>query len=370
MVVGGGPAGAVTAALLARHGIQVALINADRGNGLTIGEALPPAARPTLTRFGLDSALDDRAHLRSPGNVSAWGSDVPQVTDFVFSPYGDGLHLDRACFDADLRDVAAASGARLLSGLWDARSATERGADRGTVRVIVDCTGRSSTVARTRGASIDRLDRLVAVVGVLMPRIDSADSDARTYVASVSDGWWYSALLPDGRRVAAFHTDVDLVSPAIRHDPVSWHAMLLKAPSIGSLVHEAGARAPETLRVLAADSRRLRQPQARGTPTRRVRPALQPVLVAAGDAAMAFDPLSSQGILSAIQSAEESVAEVLACLSGDSEAVARTSAVRGQVAEERWSRYVERLRVAYRDEQRWPDSPFWARRHARSAAPL
>ena len=363
VVVGAGPAGAVAATLLARRGVRVALIHAERGHGPIIGEVLPPAARPTFLELGLGSALEDRAHLRSPGNVSAWGSDVPQMTDFVFSPYGDGLHLDRACFDAHLRTVAAASGARVLSGTWDVRRVSASGRDPGPIRVIVDCTGRSAAVARAAGASIDRLDRLVAVAGVLEPRSESADVDARTFVASVSDGWWYSALLPDGRRVAAFHTDVDLLSRDARLDPRAWHGMLLRAPLVGSLVRSSGAHPPPTLRVLAADSRRLVRPRPTVEPPLPARRG-DPELVVAGDAAMAFDPLSSQGILSAIQSAEEAAAEVLASLGGDRDAVAGASAGRADAAGDRWLRYVERLVRAYGDERRWPEAPFWARRHA------
>lgn len=331
-----------------------------------MGEVLPPVARPTLLRLGLISILEDPAHLRSPGTVSAWGSDVPVEQDFLYSPYGDGLRLDRACFDAHLRDIAAASGVRVVPGTWDVRRAPFDDRDHATLRVIVDGTGRSSAVARGRGATIARLDRLVAVAGLLRPRSVSADADARTFVASVADGWWYSALLPDGRRVAAFLTDVDLLSREVRRDPKAWHEALLGAPLIGSLVRRSGARPPETLRAVAADLRRLIPPHGDAAAAAAARG--EPLLAVVGDAAMAFDPLSSQGILSAIQSAEEAVAMVLASLGGRHDAVAEALARRSLADGERWSRYVGRLASAYGDEVRWPDAPFWARRHSWSDA--
>jgi flavin-dependent dehydrogenase len=366
VVLGGGPAGAVTSALLARAGVRVALIHADRGSRSPVGEVLPPAARPTLLRLGLTRILEDPAHLRSPGTVSAWGSDVPVEQDFLYSPYGDGLRLDRACFDAHLRDIAAASGVRVVPGTWDVRRAPVDNQDHGTVRVMVDGTGRSAAVARGRGATIARLDALVAVAGLLTPGSVSADADARTFVASVRDGWWYSALLPNGRRVAAFLTDVDLLSREMRRDPTALHAALLRVPIIGSLVRRSGARPPETLRVLAADSRRIVPPprDAAADPG----PRAGPEVVVVGDAAMAFDPLSSQGILSAIESAEEAVGVVLASLGGTHEAAADALARRSLADRERWSRYVARIAGAYADESRWPDAPFWARRRSWSDA--
>ena len=366
VVVGGGPAGAIVATLLARASVRVALRWKRSGQSPAIGEVLPPAARPTLVRLGLGGVLEDRAHLRCPGTVSAWGSATAQSIDSLFSPYGDGLHLDRARFDAQLLASAEAAGARVIEATWDARDERWDGTGAGgaILPVMVDCTGRAAAVARAAGAVVERLDALVAVAGVLSPRSPFADTDARTYLESVGDGWWYSALLPDGRRMAAFHTDADLLSPDVRLDPAVWQANLFRTNLIGPLVRDAGAAAPDSLRLLAADSRRLGWPPKHDLSGSVARSSVRgPALLAVGDSAMAFDPLSSQGILSAIQSAEEAVPQIQALVSGDVSAAASRSAGRTEAARERWSRYVKRLAEAYADERRWPDAPFWERRH-------
>ena len=56
-MVGAGPAGAVTALLLARWGARVALVQdaADGAARPVVGEVLPPAMRPALARLGLDA---------------------------------------------------------------------------------------------------------------------------------------------------------------------------------------------------------------------------------------------------------------------------------------------------------------------------
>src|SRR4028118_1738065 len=48
-------------------------------------------------------------------------------------------------------------------------------------------------------------------------------ADTYTLVEAMPDGWWYSALLADGRLAAAFMTDVDLLAPALApRAPAAW----------------------------------------------------------------------------------------------------------------------------------------------------
>jgi flavin-dependent dehydrogenase len=365
VVVGAGPAGAVAATLLARQGVRVVLQDRERHPVQALGEVLPPAARLTFDRLGLGRLLDEDAHLPSPGTVSAWGADTPRETDFLFSPYGPGLHLDRARFDARLREIAVAAGARVRQETWGVSRPDGAPRTDPPARSILDCTGRVAAVMRSRGATWQKLDMLVAISGLLAPGPGSPDVDARTFVASVAGGWWYSALLPGGRRIATFQTDADLLPRPVARDPGTWFACLVDVPVIGSIVRDTGARPPPSLRVSAADSRRLVSPRYRPAAAAPASISNDPPAIAAGDAAMAFDPLSSQGILSAVQSAEDAVDVVLAILSGDERAVMAASARRADADRGRWSRYVTRLDEAYRDEQRWHAAPFWARRHAR-----
>jgi flavin-dependent dehydrogenase len=85
--------------------------------------------------------------------------------------------------------------------------------------------------------------------------------------------------------------------------------------------------------------------------------------LAVGDAAMAFDPLSSQGLFHALYTGLTSAEAVARAV--DPEAGASAEAVPSLEAV--WSAYRETARHIYGSELRWADRPFWRNRHQRMA---
>ena len=175
VVVGGGPAGTVTAITLARLGQRVLLVD-DSAGGFKIGEALAPAALPLLRDLGVMERFLADGHRPSYGNISAWGSSEAQCTDFVFNPYGHGWHLDRTRFDAMFQDQARIFGTEVLSEARFTHAEQEKGGWCITLRIgeawrrsakvhanwLIDATGRRAVVARRLGVERLHEDRLVA----------------------------------------------------------------------------------------------------------------------------------------------------------------------------------------------------------------
>lgn len=353
VVIGGGPAGAAAALTLARSGVVVALLDAGAKRHPPVGETLPPAVRPALDRLGLRAALSTEGHLPSIGSWSAWGGAEPWGHDQIFNRFGHGWHIDRRRFDALLREAARAAGASVAVGASVVASDRLAGGgyrmrlDDGTeitASIVLDASGRSACFARQRGVRRRALDRLVALVGYVVRRSDAEAEPAATLVEATADGWWYSAPLPQDRLVTICMSDADLVR-GIGVSTERWLERLSAATHTGAraLRYGAGLAGPPV--VVPASSSRLER-------------FGDIDWLAVGDAAATQDPLSSEGILVAIESGLEAAAAAARVLRGDRDGLAVAAAQR----ETRWQAYLDQLGRHYKMERRWPDAPFWQRR--------
>jgi flavin-dependent dehydrogenase len=199
--------------------------------------------------------------------------------------------------------------------------------------MLIDATGRKSSIARKLGCRGQVVDRLIGVMA-LLPRSDAAQW---TLIEAVENGWWYSAPIPGDRMVLAYMTDSDLWRKS------GWCDSLKSAPLT---LERAGAiEVTHPIHIVSAASV-LRQP-VRG-----------PNWIAAGDAALAFDPLSGRGVHKAIESGLRAAEAIARYFEGDST---------GMVEYEDWTvqsfrSYLATRHRFYSSVERWPGSPFWARR--------
>jgi len=268
LVVGAGPAGLTAARLLALKGRTVVV--ADPG-GVAANrlELLAPASLATVAAVGLEPLLDDpRVARRCHGIRRRRASGAPEYEDFLRHPGCAGYVVDRAYFDARLRATALAAGVKFLrlraTGTTLDGGVICRDCDSGARRIVhadavIDATGRAAAIARRRGARVTARDRMIAELMEDAVADASADTASWLDYRSVESSWSYRIDGPGGRSQ-------------------SWR------------VRASGAAAGDTLLSVDASMHVLSEAAGEGW-------------IAVGDAAIAFDPIASQGLFNALSSA-------------------------------------------------------------------
>ena len=117
LIVGGGPAGSVAAATLARAGVNCVLMERDGFPRYHIGESLLPSVLTVLDAIDLRSTVERYGFVRKFGGLFRWGPE-PKPWRLVFGEL-EGLknyafQVIRSEFDELLLRHAAVCGAKVL----------------------------------------------------------------------------------------------------------------------------------------------------------------------------------------------------------------------------------------------------------------
>lgn len=354
VVVGGGPAGLAAAAVSARAGQTVTVLERGDPGDFRVGETLGAEVGARLRELGAWHAMAPVLGAQEPfvSVASAWGAEDLEERSTIFHPLGAGWHVDRACFDRGLLDwarslgaeVRAKTGTCIVAREQEGFVVTPRRGDAVWARRLIDASGRgapaSAAVSTRRWLAHDRQ---VAILRTMRPG-PGADPGPGLTLEAVEEGFWYASRLADGTFLAVLLTDADLL------------------PTLGPTRDERFARALARTRHTSA--------RARGStplgPTRTFRsdsgrliPDRGDAWRALGDAALATDPLGGNGVARALKGVLEAGADLDAPFDP-----AR--------AEQRFSDYLDQRAEFYWLEARWPGAPFWARRRPVDAegAPL
>ncbi|MEZ6097119.1 MAG: NAD(P)/FAD-dependent oxidoreductase [Pirellulaceae bacterium] len=115
LVIGAGPAGSSTAALVAEQGYSTLLLERDKMPRFHVGESLMPETYWAFERLGVLHELD-RIGFTKKNGVQFVTSDDKETRPFIFSEYderecAETWHVQRAEFDQMLYDTAYNRGA-------------------------------------------------------------------------------------------------------------------------------------------------------------------------------------------------------------------------------------------------------------------
>lgn len=364
-VVGGGVAGASAVIALRQADINVLWIRPPWQAGLhKVGESLAPAANPILASLGLSEIVSNSNHRRANATFSAWGQAALVERNSAVHLEGAGSIIDRVRFEEDLSLLANASGATMLEDkLQSIHEApqdqwwTLQLSSNETVkaRFLIDATGRNQVIGRDRvrceEAAIETVDHLAAAYGFLRQKDDcNVIPTPATLLETVEDGWWYASLLPTGHLTINFYSDPDILPHGLTKSLPVWQDLIQQTQHIAYWIEDAEFVIDSPPKLTSAATRCL-------TPAAAISRQSNG-WAAIGDAAVAFDPLSAHGMTTALWAAARMKDVVQAYLADDHQVLASYAAA----VDNGWRDYIKQRDSLYKQEKRFQDCEFWARR--------
>lgn len=342
LIAGGGPAGLAAAIALAERKVPVTVVDPSEAATASRGELLAHGGAQIMQRLGLGQVLTDALLICDV--VSHWGDAGLQSHG---THPGLGLHgwgLDRSALATAMIGRAEQLGVKLCKGRitrtsnsqagWIATTETPAGRETQHADYVIDATGRPAHIARRHAATIFHGPALVAVLW----QMDSAQ-DATMQAEATPEGWWYKVPHKTGGTVG-FVTD----ATTAKRITAAPSAFLNQARVSLSLISLEGISS----RPWSMDCRSALLDQTSGTGW-----------LATGDAAAAFDPITSQGLFNALSAGFFAGNAAADTLSGDVDAPKVYDTLLLRTVDRTYA--TTHLQYAARPF----DTPFW-RHHARA----
>ncbi len=302
-VIGGGPAGATIARRLSQMGWRVGVLERRTFPRPHVGESLPPSILPLLDYLQIRQRVEGAGFIRCNDAVIHWAGELRSQPTATVEP---GFQVDRGQFDQLLLQSAVETGAlifqpataekpvRRLPGKWliPVQSPSHRFTI--SARFIVDASGRALWHRCRRQRTAPRTLALYAYWS------KPSDWSDETRVEAGMGHWYWGAPLPDGTVNATVFVDPQFLTNQ-GHDFTAIYRELLQKSNLLSHC----ARQSLASEIQACDATSLIADESVG-----------PDWIRIGDANFTIDPLSSQGVQTAIASAIRGAVVVNTLLAG------------------------------------------------------
>ncbi|MCZ6727437.1 MAG: NAD(P)/FAD-dependent oxidoreductase [Acidobacteria bacterium] len=354
IVVGGGPAGATVATLVAEAGHNVLLLERSAEPQFKVGESLMPATYWSLKRLGVLERVRATAFPKK-WSVQFFNHEGVGSRPFYFHEFSDEessqtWQVLRSEFDEILLDNAVEKGVAVQRGvsvrrvLFDgerARGARLRRQDGSQLevgaRVVVDATGQSALLARQLGIrdfepNLRNVSYYTHYEGA---RLDDGIDAGATLILRTADrqAWFWFIPLPDERASVGVVGPVEsLVEGRVGNPQTVFAEELAKCPRLEERLVDARQLTP--MKAIRDFSYYARQVAGEGW-----------VLV--GDAFGFIDPIYSSGVFLALKSGEMAADAIVEALAADAPTAANLGSFEDELR--RGTEALRQLVYAYYD---------------------
>lgn len=263
IVVGGGPAGAALAGLLAGDGIETVVLERGVHPGAHVGEALAPSTNLVFERLGLFDKLDDAGFVRRIG--TAWNDPRAPLGTFteigLFGPPARGprsftYHVERDELDTIMLRHAHERGAKVLQGVEARRVLFRDGAAVGVhahvaegwerdlfAKVVVDASGGRDPFVGRPGpepprSTLDDSAVHATFVDVEAPP-EGLDGCTLIYPLGSSGSWAWQIPLKNGRTSIGVHVGDEDPESAGGDPEATFSALLARNATLADAMDEA-----------------------------------------------------------------------------------------------------------------------------------
>ncbi len=314
IIIGGGPAGATAAMVLARQGFDVLVLEREQHPKFHIGESFLPRNYKLLCELGLKERLEAIPQTFKPGAEFGMGHDKDPTSRFRFEQMlGDENHIafniERAPFDAMLIDAARDAGADVCENtpvkrivqLDDRNVAVQTSDGELRGRYLIDASGQGTVIGRhLKTRKVLEHHQKVAYFGHFenVFRLDGDEAGSPGF-AMCREGWFWMIPLDETR------TSVGVVMDAAAARKVDCPAdqmlrwAIERCPMVRNRTRDAVF--PERNHVCADFSYRCE-------------PFAGPGYFLVGDAAAFIDPIFSTGVCMGMMSGKTAAEGIVSIL--------------------------------------------------------
>jgi len=374
IVMGGGPAGSIAALTLQKLGHQVTVFEKEKFPRYRVGESFLPGTLSILHRLGLSDRIDAAGYVQKPSATFLWGKTeapwtfsftTPKTEDWVFD---HAIQVLRSEFDQMLLDTCRERGVQVFEEAAVTEVDVEH-PDHVSVQVrhrnesseftadyLIDASGSNSPLVRKLGLrEYDEFYKSVALWSYFeTPDPFQNDLNGTTFSITFEDGWIWMIPLKGGVYSVGVIVDQSKLAE-------------IKAAGLEAFYDKTLAKSERALSILKGVQRREEVKLVRDWSYETSCFSRQRFFLC-GDSACFTDPLFSQGVHLASQSAVSAAASIDYLMS-QPEQSDEVHAWYNRTYRETYNQYHEFLASFYTFASfTEPESAFWTKRRISESA--